>query len=110
MGYSMIVNYEYCSNCRTCEISCRKEKDIPLEAWGIKVQQIGPVRFGDAVEWDYLPVPSSLCDMCAERVEAGQKAACELHCLANVIEIVPLEQVSRRMGEFSGKTVSYTVN
>ena len=109
MEYAMVINYEYCTNCRSCEISCRKEKDIPLDQWGIKVQQIGPAEFDDRVEWDYLPAPSSLCDMCEERVESGKKAACELHCLSDVIRIVPIEEVGRVMAEQQSKTVSFTL-
>lgn len=110
MDYAMIVNYEYCTNCRSCEISCRKEKDISLDEWGIQVQQIGPAKFGDAVEWDYLPVPSSLCDMCAERIQAGKKAACELHCLADVIQIVPVEGSDVKASTPAGKTVVFLRN
>ena len=109
MDYAMIVNYEYCTNCRSCEISCRKEKGIPLDQWGIKVQQLGPAQFDDAIEWDYVPVPSSLCDMCVERIQGGKKPACELHCLSDVIRIVPLEDAGRTMAEMQGKAVSYVL-
>ena len=34
----------------------------------------------------------------------GNKALCELHCLANVIEILPAEQAAERMVQLGSKT------
>ena len=45
--------------------------------------------------------------ICA-RSEAGKAPLCELHCLAKCIEVVPLENVSRRMAELGpDKVVCY---
>ena len=106
MEYGMLINYGYCTGCKTCEISCRKEKEIPLEEWGIKVQQQGPEILGGSWEWDYLPVPSRLCDCCEERKAKGKKAACELHCLASVIEILPIDEMVKRMDDLRGTKVA----
>ena len=87
-------------------MSCRKEHDLPLDQWGIRVQQIGPHKLGDSWEWDYVPVPSRLCDLCADRLEEGKKPLCALHCLANVIEVLPVEEMPRRMAEIGHGKVS----
>lgn len=106
--YAMLVNYGYCTGCHSCEIACKNEKGLSREEWGIRVHESGPEILQGEWEWDYLAVPSRLCDLCAERVEAGNKASCELHCLAHVIEILPLEDASKRMGEFGeGKVAVY---
>lgn len=110
MKYGMIVNYGYCSGCRSCEVSCRKEKGLSLEEWGIKVNDMGLEKQGGAWEWDYLPAPSGLCDMCEGRIEDGKKPLCQLHCLANVIEVVPVGEIGAKLAETSakfGKTVAY---
>ena len=99
MRYGMLIDYGLCTGCKSCEVSCRKEKELPLEEWGILVEQIGPKRLAGEWEWDFVPVPSRLCDLCEERRAEGKKAACELHCLAQVIEILPLEDLGRRMAE-----------
>ena len=89
----MIIDYAYCTGCKSCEISCSNEKELPQGEWGIKVNELGPKILQGTMEWDYLPAPSRLCDLCAERREGGQKAACELHCLADVIRIVALDAI-----------------
>jgi Fe-S-cluster-containing dehydrogenase component len=106
---AMLIDYQYCSGCQSCEVSCRKEKGLSLDEWGIKVNEIGPVKFADgAWEWDYLPAPSRLCDLCEGRIEAGKKPLCELHCLAAVIKVIPVEEVSARLAEMNkDKVVVY---
>lgn len=97
--YAMIIDYEYCTGCKSCEISCRKEKGLPLDEWGIKVEELGPKKMEQGWEWDYIPVLSRACDLCADRRAEGKKPLCELHCLASVIEVLPLVNVSARMAE-----------
>ena len=105
---AMIVDYGYCTNCYSCEVSCSKGKGLPLDEWGIKITEFGPHKLGGEWEWDYVAVPSRLCDLCKDRVAEGNKALCELHCIANAIEVVPLEDVSKRMAEFGrGKVACF---
>jgi Fe-S-cluster-containing dehydrogenase component len=107
MQYAMIIDYGFCTGCRSCEISCRNEHDIPLKEWGIKVMDSGPEKLGGEWEWDFIPVPSRLCDLCVERLEDGNIPACELHCLAKVIEVVPLEKVAPKMAQRGKKMSCY---
>ena len=106
MTYGMLIDYGHCTGCGSCIVSCRKEKDLPLDQWGITVEQIGPHKLGGEWEWDYVPVPSRLCDLCVGRKEEGKKAMCELHCLASVIEVMPVEDIPARMKELGGKKIS----
>ncbi len=110
MNYGMVVNYKYCTNCHSCEVSCQKEKGLPEGEWGIKVQTMGPAEFERGWEWDYLPVPSSNCDMCEGRIERGEKPLCALHCLASVIEVLPVEEIPAAMVKPEGKTVVFLRN
>jgi Fe-S-cluster-containing dehydrogenase component len=103
---AMIINYGLCTGCDTCVVSCAKEKGLPQGEWGMKIEQIGPQQLDGAWEWDYVPVPSRLCDLCAQRISEGKKAACELHCLAQVIEIVALEDVPTRMEQLGEHKVA----
>lgn len=103
--YAMIVDYKYCTGCHACEVSCRNEHGIPLDEWGIKVTEHGPVKLGGEWMWNYVPVPSDLCDFCVDRIEEGEKPACVHHCLAQCMEVVPLGNVAERMRE-AGKSVA----
>ena len=106
MAYAMIIDYGYCTGCESCVVSCAKEKDLARGEWGMKVMQIGPEKIKGAWEWDYVPVPSSACDLCEGRIAEGKVPLCQLHCLANVIEVVPVENVGARMTELGGHKVS----
>lgn len=106
MAYAMIIDYGYCTGCDSCVVSCAKEKGLERGEWGMKVMQIGPEKLQGSWEWDYLPVPSSACDLCEGRIAEGQKALCELHCLANAIEVVPLENAAARMAEIGHRKVT----
>lgn len=84
--YGLLINYDYCTGCHSCEIACKKEHDLPEGQWGIRVMQDGPRRNADG-SWDYtyLPLPTSLCDLCADRVDEGRLPTCVHHCQARVM-------------------------
>ena len=107
MKYGMLIDYGNCTNCGTCMIACRKEKGLSLEEWGITVNEIGPAKLGGSWEWDYVPTPSRLCDLCAGRMAEGKLPSCQHHCLAKVIEVLPLEEIPARMAEIGSKVTCY---
>ena len=66
--------------------------------WGIRVfddgpWEIDPKRFN----WNKVPVPTDLCDLCAERTERGREPICVHHCLANVMHYGPVEELAAMM-------------
>lgn len=97
--YAMVIDYKYCTGCHSCEISCRKEKGLPLEEWGIKLSEQGPAKIQGKWMWNYVPVPSDACDMCIKRIGEDKKPICELHCLAQCLEILPMEEAARSVAE-----------
>jgi Fe-S-cluster-containing dehydrogenase component len=103
-GKALIIDYKYCTGCHTCELACQMEHEFSKDEWGIKVTEIGPAKFEAGWEWDYVPVPSILCDMCADRVAEGKKPTCVHHCQAKCIEMVPIEDVGKRMVELGART------
>lgn len=108
-GYGLMIDYEWCSGCQSCEVACKNEKGLPLGKWGIKVLELGPWEIEPKkYEWNYIPVPTSYCDLCADRVAKGEKTSCELHCLASVIEYGPVEELAQKMAK-KGKKVNMFV-
>ena len=82
------MDYQYCSGCHACEVACKKEHDLPKGDFGIKVLVDGPRRCSDGVwEFDNIPVPTHLCDLCEARVAAGKLPTCVHHCQAGVMAV-----------------------
>lgn len=108
--YALLIDYKYCTNCHACEVSCQNYHHIPIGEWGIKVNEMGPIRMSQLDGkwlWDYVPVPSDLCDLCADRVAEGKDPACVHHCLGACMELVPLEKLGETMAAKGNKVVSY---
>lgn len=95
--YALLIDYKYCTGCHACEVSCRNSHNIPLDEWGIKLTELGPVKMNGKWLWDYVAVPSDLCDLCADRRAEGKDAACVHHCLAKCMEVIPVESISAEM-------------
>lgn len=107
--YTLLINNEYCTGCHSCEIACRNEHNIPRGKWGIKLTEVEPFKLDEMRwEWIYNPVPTSLCDLCADRAAAGKKPACVHHCLAFCLEYGTVEEMTARMQQI-GKKVSIVI-
>ena len=105
----LLIDYEYCTGCHSCEVACRNEKNIPREKWGIKLTEVGPWNVeGDKWEWNYIACPTELCDLCGDRVARGEKPACALHCLGQCMEVGPIEELVEKM-EAKGKKMALFV-
>lgn len=102
----LLIDYEWCTGCHSCEVACKLEHNYPIDHLGIKLTEVGPWRVvDDHWEWNFVPVPTELCDLCNERTAHGQTTSCALHCLANVIEFGSVEELSKKM-EAKGKKVT----
>ncbi len=95
---ALVVDYKYCTGCHSCEVACRNEKDIPLEEWGIRLADNGPIKLGGTWRWDDVPMPTQLCDLCEDRLSEGKKPACVHHCLAQCLTVVALDELPHPPG------------
>ena len=95
----ILVDYQWCTGCHSCEIACRNEKGIGLGEWGMKLMEVGPWQVGDTdqFEWNYIPVPTNYCDYCVDRLEEGRRPACAHNCLADVIQVGSVEELTKEM-------------
>lgn len=96
--HGLLIEYEYCFGCHACELSCKQEHDLPLDKWGIKVAESGPMQI-DEDRWSYnnVPIPTDLCDLCQERVKKGKQPACVSHCQAGVMKFGTLDELIKYM-------------
>lgn len=98
----LLVNYEWCSGCHTCEIACQMENKLPVGQYGIKVSQVGPWQYSEkGWVYDFVPSLTDQCTLCASRVAEGKVPACEQHCQAHCIKFVTPEEA---VSEMSGKS------
>ena len=98
--YALLIDYEYCSGCQSCEVACKEEHNIPVGKWGIRVHDDGPWEIEDGVfNWNKIPVPTDLCDLCADRTAEGRDPSCVHHCLANVMYYGTVSELAPKLAE-----------
>ena len=98
--YGILIDYEYCTNCHTCEVACKKVLDLPVGQYGIKVLEDGPRKNTlGKWEWTYLPLPTDLCDLCAERTAEGRLPSCVHHCQSGIRYYGTLEELAAKLAE-----------
>lgn len=98
-NYGLLIDYEYCSGCHSCEVACQEEHDFPIGMWGIRVFNDGPWQINDhKTNWNKIPVPTDLCDLCKDRVDQGRDPSCVHHCLCDVMRFGPVEELSKELG------------
>ena len=105
----LLIDYEYCSGCHSCEMACSMEHGFPIGQYGIKIAAIGPWQIeGDKWQYDYVPVPTDQCDLCVDRVAKGKLPTCVHHCQCKVMTYGPLEELSLELGK-KRKQVLFTL-
>ncbi len=105
--YGLLIDYEFCIGCHTCEVACKQEKNLDVGSWGIKISQTGPFQgAGDQWTFDYIPVPTELCDLCHDRVKDGLQPACVKHCQTGVMKYGTIKELAEYMA-LKPKTVMF---
>ncbi len=95
---AMLVDYEWCTGCHSCELSCQMKNNLPVGQFGIKITEIGPWQYDDKKwQYTYVPMITDQCNMCADRIEAGKMPLCVQHCQSGCIEIGDVEQLKLKM-------------
>ena len=96
--YGLLIDYEFCTGCHSCEVACIKEHEMPKDQYGIHLLQDGPRKQYDGKwEWTNLPIPTSLCDLCEDRVAKDKLPTCVHHCQAQVMYYGPISELAKKM-------------
>lgn len=102
MANGILIDYEFCSGCHSCEVACKKEHNLQEGQFGIQLTQIGPWKKNEKKwEWLHMPVVTSLCDLCSERQAENKLPSCVHHCQSWCMYFGPLEELTKKM---TGKT------
>ncbi|HWQ75145.1 MAG TPA: oxidoreductase [Syntrophomonas sp.] len=106
-GNGLLIDYEFCTGCHGCEIACKKVLGLAPGEVGMALKKDGPRKKPDGRwELNYIPVPTELCDLCADRVAEGRKPKCVHHCQALCIEYGSVSELAKKMTK--GKMVLFT--
>ena len=103
----ILINYEYCTGCHSCEVACRNELGLTHGEFGIKLTEIGPFEYTTPInadtkyEWVYNPTITKACNLCAERTAVGKMPSCVQACQAWCMYYGELEELIKKM---DGKT------
>lgn len=103
----ILVNYEFCTGCHSCEVACKKYLDLPKSEFGIKISEIGPWQYQNAEkgpdkwEWTWVPTITKACNMCEDRVALGKMPMCVQHCQAWIMHYGEVEELTAKIKEGS---------
>jgi len=96
--YGLLIDYEYCTGCHTCQVACSQEYKWPAGMAGMQVLEIVQKLPKDRAYLNFLPFPTELCILCAPRIKKGLQPACATHCMARVIKHGRLKDLAKELG------------
>lgn len=98
--YGILIDYTWCSGCRSCEIACQMEHNLPTDRTGVKVFEVGPWCIEeDRWQHDYVPVFTDECTQCKGRQAKGKAPSCVQHCQASILTFGTVQELTAKMGE-----------
>lgn len=93
-NYGLLIDYEYCSGCHSCEVACKEEHGFPVGKHGIRVFNDGPWPINNRqTNWNKIPIPTDLCDLCADRTAKGKVPTCVHHCLCQAMKYGTIDEL-----------------
>ena len=95
--FALLIDYEYCTGCHTCQIACAQEYNWPAGMGGIRVQEIVQNLPNDEAYLTYIPFPTELCVLCQPRTKKGLEPACVKHCMAECIKYGAVDDLAKEI-------------
>jgi anaerobic dimethyl sulfoxide reductase subunit B (iron-sulfur subunit) len=98
--YGLLIDYDWCSGCHSCEMACQMEHGLAVGQYGIKVFEVGPWQISGATwQYSYVPIPTKQCDLCSGRQKLGKPPSCVQHCQAQCMSYGSLAELSVKLSE-----------
>jgi Fe-S-cluster-containing dehydrogenase component len=99
--HGLLIDYEYCTGCHTCEVACAQEHGWAAGMSGMKVIEVVQKLPNDKAYLAFLPFPTELCVLCARRTQQGLLPACVQHCMAACMKYGRIEDLALELSEKS---------
>ena len=96
---ALMIDYDYCTGCHSCEVACKQEHSYPVGRGGIHLTEIITELPDNNMRIDYLPFPTAYCDLCTARTRRGELPACVKHCQAATMYYGTVEELAKLMNE-----------
>ena len=88
----MLIDYEYCTGCKTCEVACKQEYSRPAgKLGGVEVSEYIHTLPSGKLYITNIPHFTKACVFCAGRVKLGLEPACAKHCMARILTFGKIE-------------------
>ena len=103
MTKAILINYEYCTGCHSCEVACKKELGLPKGEFGIKLTETGPYAYEgkegpERWEWTWLPFSPRLAIYALLARKPEKMPMCVQHCQAWCMYYGEAEDLVKKMG------------
>ena len=95
--YGLLIDYEYCTGCFTCQVACAQEHRRPKGIVGMQVTETVQMLPNGRPYLSFIPFPTELCSLCVSRTSQGLEPACVKHCMAKCIKHGPIEDLAKEM-------------
>ena len=93
--YGLLIDYEYCTGCRACEVACAQEFHRPEGITkGIVVFEVEQNLSKKKAYLAYVPFPTEQCVLCEHLMRRGENPACVKSCMAKCIEFGRIEDLA----------------
>jgi Fe-S-cluster-containing dehydrogenase component len=98
--YGLLIDYEYCTGCYACQVACAQEHNWPEGVVGIEVIKIIQKLPNSKASLSFVPFPTRLCSLCANRTIKGLLPVCVQHCMARCMKYGSIKDLVK---DISGK-------
>jgi Fe-S-cluster-containing dehydrogenase component len=104
--YAIIIDYDFCTGCHSCEVACQQEHQYPVGTNGVVVKEYEYEAAG-RVKIDFMPFLTDHCDFCTARLARSERPACVKHCQASCMEFGMTQDIANTMKDRT-RAVLYT--
>ena len=92
--FGLLIDYEYCTGCHSCELACAQEYNHQNGTRGIKVFEVEQKLPGGQLYLSYFPFPTEACILCPHLTREGLQPACVKSCMAACMKFGLLEDLA----------------
>jgi len=95
----LLIDYEFCTGCHSCEVACAQEYNHKSGVYGIKVFEVEQKLPDGRVCLTYFPFPTEACILCPHLTREGFEPACVKHCMAACMKYGRLTDLAAELGK-----------